>query len=96
MFPSCFGHVFPMTVAARKGFDVAQFVRVAGLGVPVAVNWFWGGDKDGGGEVSSVTTSLRVAPCETQSIVAGAGTGVGRDGVFGYGYHYPDPLQVVL
>ncbi|PYH93969.1 PEBP-like protein, partial [Aspergillus ellipticus CBS 707.79] len=40
-FPACFSHIFPPTPAARAGFDAAQFVAAAGLGPPVAGNWFF-------------------------------------------------------
>lgn len=61
----------PETVEARAGFDVRQFVDVAGLGAPVAVNFVWVGGGGDGGIVSSTAkeedevrrTSLWSAPC---------------------------------
>ncbi|KAL2843321.1 hypothetical protein BJY01DRAFT_235711 [Aspergillus pseudoustus] len=40
-FPICFGHIFPMSVEARAGFDMRQFTDVAGLQFPVAGNYFY-------------------------------------------------------
>ncbi|PLN83102.1 citrate synthase [Aspergillus taichungensis] len=40
-FPECFAHIFPPALDARVGFDVRQFVRVAGLDAPVAASYFF-------------------------------------------------------
>ena len=40
-FPQCFAHIFPPTLQARVGFDVRQFVDVAGLDAPVAATYFF-------------------------------------------------------
>ena len=39
-FPECFSAVLPLTLPARLGFDIKQFMRVVGLSEPVAANYF--------------------------------------------------------
>lgn len=70
IFPQCFENVFPVSVAARSGFDITYFMEIAGLGSPVAGNWF---SVDRPGEASTTriitTTSLSRAPCKaTQEV----------------------------
>jgi hypothetical protein len=67
-FPECFAHVVPETVDARAGFDVTQFMSVAGLSPPVAMNYFVGRHEPGEGETGTVpvratTTSFRSVDC---------------------------------
>jgi len=38
-FPGCYASVIPATPDARIGFDLKTFVKVAGLGKPLAANW---------------------------------------------------------
>jgi hypothetical protein len=38
-FPGCYASVVPATPDARIGFDLKAFVKVAGLGKPLAANW---------------------------------------------------------
>lgn len=65
VFPECFEDMLPLTLSARHGFDVELFVRVAGLGRPVAASWFFVGD---GGSVTATrvatATSLSSAGCQ--------------------------------
>ena len=39
-FPECFSAVLPLTLPARQGFDVKQFMQVVGLSEPIAANYF--------------------------------------------------------
>ncbi|RHZ63776.1 YbhB/YbcL family Raf kinase inhibitor-like protein [Aspergillus thermomutatus] len=71
VFPECFGHIFPKTREGRGGFDVKQFVEVAGLKAPVAGNFFYV-DNDAApttttsGGLVPTTTWFRSAPCRTE------------------------------
>lgn len=40
VFPECFSDVLPLTKPARQGFNIEQFIKVAGLGKPIAANYF--------------------------------------------------------
>ena len=40
VFPQCFSGIFPISVPTRAGFDIMQFMRVAGLDNPIAANYF--------------------------------------------------------
>lgn len=69
-FPKCFSHIPPKTPDARAGFDLRQFMHAAGLGPPVAVNYFYGrnqaSDHNSPPPSSSVTTtSFRSVTCTT-------------------------------
>ena len=66
MFPECFRGFLSETVEARSGFDIRQFVDVARLESPIAVNFVWVGDGDvnaTGTVVVASRTSLASAPC---------------------------------
>lgn len=39
-FPECFSAVLPLTLPARQGFDIEQFMQVVGLSEPIAANYF--------------------------------------------------------
>ena len=39
-FPECFSAVLPLTLLARRGFDIKQFMQVVGLSEPIAANYF--------------------------------------------------------
>lgn len=73
LFPDCFAHVFPETVGARSGFDVAKFIQVAGLDPPIAMNYFIGRNQPAEDEptpvVSATTTSFRSVDCPTSATV---------------------------
>ncbi|KAJ5766012.1 uncharacterized protein N7511_003628 [Penicillium nucicola] len=78
-FPHCFAHIFPPTMKARAGFDVANFMQAANLGFPLAINYFVGWneptDGDASSAVPSATTSFRALDCSkalfaTLSLVA--------------------------
>ncbi|KAL4874007.1 phosphatidylethanolamine-binding protein [Aspergillus spectabilis] len=80
-FPGCFGHIFPKTFDARAGFDLRQFVAIAGLGRPVAGNYFVGendettvtGTLTTDTSITSrpgpTTTWVRSAPCSQPAVV---------------------------
>jgi hypothetical protein len=40
VLPDCYASITPLTLAARMGFDIEEFMQVAGLGSPVGANWF--------------------------------------------------------
>ena len=65
VFPECFSDMLPLTLAARQGFDIELFVQVAGLGEPIAANYFFVGNE---GPVTATrvatATSLSEAACE--------------------------------
>ncbi|GFF55561.1 conserved hypothetical protein [Aspergillus lentulus] len=72
VFPECFGHIFPPTREGRGGFDIKQFVEIAGLRPPVAGNFFYV-DNDAATTTTTVsgglvptTTWFRSAPCRTE------------------------------
>ncbi|OJJ69579.1 hypothetical protein ASPBRDRAFT_130876 [Aspergillus brasiliensis CBS 101740] len=76
IFPDCFEHIFPPTVEARAGFDVRLFAEAAGLGTPLAGNWFYvrnevslptGGVMGKGGVAIPTTTSMRWVECASRS-----------------------------
>ena len=80
MFPECFRDALPDTVQARSGFDIRQFVEVAGLGSPVAMNFVWVGNGDVKSTESDTVvsrTSLVSAPCGIETRV-GFGWGMGK------------------
>ncbi|KAI9935052.1 hypothetical protein ASPWEDRAFT_175772 [Aspergillus wentii DTO 134E9] len=63
-FPECFGYIFPTTPEGRGGFNVRQFMDVAGLNGPVAANYFFVINQGGvTASVTATTTSIRSAPC---------------------------------
>ncbi|RAK94057.1 citrate synthase [Aspergillus costaricaensis CBS 115574] len=82
IFPECFEHIFPPTAEARAGFDMKLFADAAGLGTPVAGNWFYvrnevdlptGSESEGGVATSTsmnmatTTTSMRWVECDVSS-----------------------------
>ena len=71
-FPECFEYVKPITVEARAGFNLTQFVEVTGLQKPVAANYFSAqNDMKPPEPLPSVTTtSLNSAPCVKSVIFA--------------------------
>ncbi|GFN21317.1 putative MFS efflux transporter [Aspergillus tubingensis] len=91
-FPECFEHIFPPTAEARAGFDMKLFVDAAGLGTPVAGNWFYvrnevdlptGSGSEGGVAMSTsmstattTTTSMRWVECDLSSSSSSIGTSV--------------------
>ncbi|PYH69137.1 putative citrate synthase [Aspergillus vadensis CBS 113365] len=82
-FPECFEHIFPPTAEARAGFDMKLFADAAGLGTPVAGNWFYvrnevdlptsSGSEGGVATSTSIstatktTTSMRWVECDFSS-----------------------------
>ncbi|OQD89057.1 hypothetical protein PENANT_c003G08505 [Penicillium antarcticum] len=71
-FPRCFAHIFPLTMEARAGFDVAKFIQAAKLDSPLAMNYFVGWHEPASGDPSSAvpsatTTSFRFVDCATSS-----------------------------
>lgn len=68
-FPECFSHIPPKTVDARAGFDMRQFMQVAALDPPIAVNYFVARnnatDDDRSPSPSATTTSFRSVTCHT-------------------------------
>ena len=40
MFPDCFEDMLPLTLPARQGFNIDQFLSIAELGEPIAANYF--------------------------------------------------------
>ena len=40
VFPECFSDILPLTIDARQGFNIEQFMQVAGLEGPIAANYF--------------------------------------------------------
>ena len=40
IFPECFSAMLPLTLSARHGFNIEQFMQVAGLEGPIAANYF--------------------------------------------------------
>lgn len=65
--PQCFSHIPPKTVDARAGFDMREFMHAAGLGTPVAVNYFFARSNasDCAPIPSATTTSFRSVACDT-------------------------------
>ena len=58
-FPNCFDSIFPISVETRGGFDLRLFIKMAGLGEPLAANYFMSQTPE-----SRVTsTSLSKPPC---------------------------------
>ena len=39
-FPDCYSAMLPLTLPARQGFNIEQFMQVAELSMPVAANYF--------------------------------------------------------
>ncbi|GLA83862.1 hypothetical protein AtubIFM56815_008069 [Aspergillus tubingensis] len=79
-FPGCFEHIFPPTAEARAGFDMKLFADAAGLGTPVAGNWFYvrnevdlptGSESEGG---VATSTSMNMATTTTSMSTAIAAT----------------------
>ena len=65
VFPECFSYMLPLTVAARSGFNLHQFMQVAGLGEPIAANYFYVVNSDPVSSTRVATaTSLTSAECE--------------------------------
>jgi len=68
-FPECFAHIAPKSVEARVGFDLRQFMLVARLDPPIAVNYFYGRNQAPGhtdplpSSASITTTSFRSLTC---------------------------------
>jgi hypothetical protein len=70
-FPSCFSHIPPMTLQARLGFDLYEFMRAADLDPPVAINYFYGQNRASDDcaptpSASGTTTSFRSVTCTTR------------------------------
>ncbi|RAL04653.1 putative citrate synthase [Aspergillus ibericus CBS 121593] len=80
IFPTCFDYIFPPTAHARAGFDVRQFTAVAGLGGPVAGNYFFvlfdGGSSSGG--MGMETGTGTGTGTMTMTMTGGTGDGKGR------------------
>ncbi|KAJ5179281.1 hypothetical protein N7492_002491 [Penicillium capsulatum] len=66
-FPDCFSHIPPKTLDGRAGFDMREFMSAAGLGSPIALNYFFGRNNASDSEVTSIpshtTTSFRSMTC---------------------------------
>nr|ANF07283.1 phosphatidylethanolamine-binding protein-like protein [Paecilomyces fulvus] len=62
--PSCFSTIFPETVEARAGFNIDEFIEVAGLGDVVAANYVnVTNPATPSTTLTATTTSLSTAPC---------------------------------
>ena len=62
-FPECFNSIFPLSIEARRGFDINLFIKISGLEEPFAANYFTSQHPD-----SRVTSTwLSHAPCATQT-----------------------------
>ncbi|PWY74901.1 citrate synthase [Aspergillus eucalypticola CBS 122712] len=70
-FPECFEHILPPTAEARAGFDMKLFADAAGLGTPVAGNWFYVRNEvdlptgSGSGSKGGVATSTSMSTATT-------------------------------
>ena len=64
MFPECFSETLPLTLRARKGFNIEQFMQVAALAYPIAANHFTAvnGNRATSTRVATAT-SLSSADC---------------------------------
>lgn len=63
--PECFSGMLPLTLPARQGFNIEQFMQVAGLGNPVAANYFSAVNPDPARSTRVTTaTSLSSADCK--------------------------------
>ena len=65
VIPECFLDILPLTLPARQGFNVEQFMRVTGLGKPIAANFFSAVNSDTATSTRVATaTSLSSADCQ--------------------------------
>ena len=60
VLPECFSEILPLTLPARRGFNVDQFMQAAELGKPIAANYFSAAN-------SNPATSTRVATATSLS-----------------------------
>ena len=60
VIPECFSDILPLTLPARQGFNIGQFMQVAELGEPIAANYFFAVNPD-------LATSTRVATATSLS-----------------------------
>ena len=66
VFPECFSDMLPLELPAREGFNIEQFMQAAGLGKPIAANYFYGVNPDPASSTLVATaTSLSSADCKT-------------------------------
>nr|ASK38718.1 PEBP-like protein [Paecilomyces divaricatus] len=66
-FPECFSSTRPISVDTRSGFNLAQFMHVAGLQEPIAASYFTARNEEtpSAPPPRVTTTSLSTAPCAT-------------------------------
>ncbi|OKL57043.1 hypothetical protein UA08_07378 [Talaromyces atroroseus] len=71
LFPECYSRVFPISIPTRVGFDIGQFMRIAGLDEPVAANYFVAGNPTPASTpIPRIwTTSMSSARCESTDIL---------------------------
>ena len=73
VLPECFSHILPLTLPARRGFDMEQFMRVTGLGKPIAANFFSVVNSNPATSTRVATaTSLSSADCHTAFPTSGS------------------------
>ena len=71
--PECFLDILPLTVTARQGFNIEQFVQVAKLGEPIAANYFSAVNLDPATSTQVATvTSLSSADCHMARPTSGS------------------------
>ena len=65
VMPGCFSDILPLTLPARQGFNIEQFMQVAGFDEPIAANYFNAVNSDPATSTRVVTaTSLSSADCK--------------------------------
>lgn len=69
-FPPCYESILPLSVEARRGFDIHDFLGVAGLKELVAANYFMCQDP----KSRPTSTFLNRPPCATYPSVENSGT----------------------
>ncbi len=66
VMPECFSDMLPLSLPARRGFNVEHFMQVAELGKPIAANYFIAFNSDSATSTRVATaTSLSSAHCHT-------------------------------
>ena len=72
--PSCYASITGTTVASRLGFNIEEFLHVAGLGPPVAANYFKAENGKPSATTATVTsTSYSAASCTPTGYGGGGG-----------------------
>lgn len=69
-FPKCYEDMLPLSVEARRGFDLHDFLVVAGLTDLVAANYFMCQDP----KSRPTSTYLNKRPCATHPVGGDSGT----------------------